>query len=181
MFDANEFGRLNSLCYKKGDKTYRKHLKKFTFSHPIDEVWKVYKSIRPEEVWTGVMVRFGLQYSRSQNTITYPGDTQYVGIEEGQIIILNLVILNGLLNIAVGHEVKEVNEANKFIRICYLETGASVGSQFIRLSKTPDGSTVVTHETFYKSNSWFRDKILYPGLHGKAITEFHNNVKKNLL
>jgi hypothetical protein len=125
------------------------------------------------------MVRFGLQYSRNQNTFSYPDNTQYKGIEAGQILILNLRLLNGLFNLAVGHEIKEVNDVQHFIRICYLENGASRGSQFIRLSVTDNG-TQVTHETFYKSNSWIRDKIFYPSLHEKAISEFHGTVKRKL-
>jgi hypothetical protein len=64
--------------------------------------------------------------------------------------------------------------------MCYLEGGASKGFQFIRLKEKEDGSTEVAHETFYKSQSDFRDKRLYPYLHGQVISEFHRNVQKRL-
>jgi hypothetical protein len=56
--------------------------------------------------------------------------------------------------------------------------GASAGSQIIALRETSDGFTEVSHKTFYKSNSNFRDTRIYPGLHTRAISEFHLNVKK---
>ena len=56
--------------------------------------------------------------------------------------------------------------------------GASAGSQWISLKPTAEGYTEVTHDTLYRSGSNFRDTKLYPALHTKAITEFHDSVKK---
>jgi hypothetical protein len=126
------------------------------------------------------MLGFGLQYSRRNHIVTYHED-DHGTIEVGQIIILNLNLLWNVACIAVGHEITEVNENEKFIKMCYLEGGASKGYQFIRLKEMEDGSTQVVHETFYKSNSDFRDKRLYPLLHGRIVTEFHRNVEKRLM
>jgi hypothetical protein len=122
------------------------------------------------------MVSFGLMYSRSQHKIMYPGDP-YHGIEAGQIIFLNLNLFANAIHLAVGHEITGVNEAEKTIKICYLQNGASTGTQLIQLKARGKDQTEVIHETWYRSGSVFRDKVLYPGFHAKGLTEFHNNVK----
>jgi len=175
-----DFDKLNSMCYNPEESNYHSHLKVYAFRQALNEVWHAYKTIRPDQVWRGTMVRFGMQYARHDHSITYADDTHYAGLRAGQLIILNLRLLKGLINLAVGHEIMHVNEAEKSIRISYLENSASQGSQFITLTPTADGGTLVTHKTLYKSGSWFRDRILYPGLHTKAIGEFHGNVKRML-
>lgn len=121
------------------------------------------------------MVSFGLMYSRLKNEISYPEDV-YHGIEAGQIIFLNLNLFANLVHLAVGHEVTDVNDQEKTIKICYLQNGASTGTQLIQLKESGNQTTVI-HETWYRSGSLFRDKLLYPGFHEKGLTEFHLNVK----
>ena len=159
------------------ESSYHLHTKTFLIRSKIDCVWNAYKTIHPKEAWNGAMVSFGLQYSRMNNSINYINDA-YSGMEKGQIIILNLRLLWGGINIAVAHEVREVNDQIRMIRLCYMRGGASEGSQIITMRETKDGFTEVLHKTFYKSKSHFRDTRLYPRLHTKAITEFHLNVKK---
>lgn len=176
---AQDFSRLTSTCYDPNDKSYHTHRELFDFNHPIDRVWHAYKTIDPARAWNGEMIHFGLQYSRADHSLIYVGDNTTTGLQAGQVLILNLKLAGGAVQLCVGHEIKEVNEAEKFIKICYLENAASQGSQFIRLTSTPQGTRVI-HDTWYKSNSWFRDRILYPGLHTKALKEFHGNVGKYL-
>lgn len=172
------FTKMRPVCYDPALKTsYHIHHKTFLIRQNIESVWSAYKTIHPNEAWKGEMVSFGLQYSRRSNAINYLND-EYGGMERGQIIILNLRLLWGALNIAVAHQVTEVNEEKRSIKLCYMKGGASEGSQWITLNETKDGFTEVSHQTLYKSNSNFRDTKLYPRLHTKAITEFHVNVKK---
>lgn len=172
------FSALKTACYDpRINESYHIHQETFVVRKPVAQVWHAYKSINPKEAWNGAMVSFGLQFARSSNTLSYVND-RYTGMEVGQVIVLHLRLLLGLLNIAVAHEVVEVNEAEKLIKLCYMEGGASEGSQWINLRETADGFTEVFHKTLYKSNSPFRDKWLYPRLHTKAIGEFHENVKR---
>jgi hypothetical protein len=60
-----------------------------------------------------------------------------------------------------------------------LQNGASTGTQLIQL-KAKGENTEVIHETWYRSGSLFRDKVLYPGFHEKGLTEFHVNVKRKV-
>ncbi|HMG93744.1 MAG TPA: hypothetical protein VK589_26985 [Chryseolinea sp.] len=172
------FTDMRPECYNPSmESSYHLHTKTFLIQSNIDCVWNAYKTIHPKDAWNGAMVSFGLQYSRMKNSINYIND-DYSGMEKGQIIILNLRLLWGGINIAVAHEVSEVNEQFRMIRLCYMRGGASEGSQIITMRETKDGFTEVLHKTLYKSKSNFRDKTLYPRLHTKAITEFHLNVKK---
>jgi hypothetical protein len=177
---VNDFFRLNSLCYDLSeDASYSTHVKKFLVKDDVERVWEHYKTISPDQAWNSSMLSFGLLYSKKRAGLIYSGDA-YDGIEEGQIIFINIRLLGGLLNLAVAHHITEINEAEKSIRICYLEKGTSEGSQWIRFLKTDDGFTEVVHETRYKSRSQFRDANLYPMLHERAIMQFHQNVGRRL-
>jgi len=172
------FTRMLPICYDPECKaSYHKHRKSFLIRQDIESVWNIYKTIHPREAWNGEMVGFGLQYSKRNNTVNYLND-EYPGMEKGQVIILNLRLFWGALNIAVAHEVAEVNEKDRRIKLCYMEGGASEGSQWITLRATKEGFTMVSHQTYYKSKSNFRDTQLYPKFHTKAISEFHHNVKR---
>ncbi len=169
---------MKPLCYSEAyADTYRKHFQSFLIERDIDSVWQTYATIHPRDAWNGKMIGFGLQYARGGNRIDYLNDP-YTRMEKGQIIILQLSLLWGLVKIPVAHEVAEIDEARKTIKMCYMQGGASEGSQWIALKKTPEGFTEVSHLTFYKSKSAFRDKILYPPLHTRAIKEFHGNVRR---
>lgn len=172
------FSAVRPICYDESSaRSYRRHFESFLIAADIERVWNTYANIHPRDAWKGEMLGFGLQISRKNNRISYLQDP-YTGLEKGQIIILNLSLLWGWLNVAVAHEVTEVNEAERTIKLCYLEGSASEGSQWISLKPTDEGFTEVSHLTFYKSKSSFRDKYLYPPLHSKAIREFHGNVKR---
>lgn len=169
---------LQSFCYDPSNgKQYHKHVKSFRIHASIEKVWETYKTISPQETWKGDMVSFGMMYSRKRAQITFPEDT-YHGIEPGQLIFLNLNLFANLAHLAVGHEVVDVYEDQRHIKICYVQNGASVGTQLIQLNKIQETETEVVHETWYTSGSWMRDRVLYPLFHTKAITEFHHNVKR---
>jgi hypothetical protein len=177
----NGLAGMKPICFCEASAaTYRKHFQSFLIESDIALVWETYATIHPRDAWNGKMVGFGIQYARAGNKIQYL-DSAYSGMEQGQIIILQLSLLWGLVKIAVAHEVAEIDEARKTIKMCYMEGGASEGSQWISLKETPEGFTEVTHLTYYKSKSPFRDKFLYPPLHNRAINEFHGNIRKRVL
>lgn len=177
---CGDLRKLRSLCYEPSDgKRYFKHTKSFLMHAPIGKVWTAYKTISPQETRKGSMVSFGLMYTRSRNEIMYYDDV-YSGMEAGQIIFLNLNLLGDFIHLAVGHEITSVNEMDRTIKICYLQNGASTGTQLIQLKEVKENQTEVVHETWYRSESIFRDKVLYPGFHAKGLTEFHENVRRRV-
>ena len=173
-----DFTKLSSICYQVDDPSYHEHLETYTYDADLDTIWDAYVSISPEKAWSGKMIHFHRLYNRATEEEVYPGQVYTGGMGQGQVLILNLHVFNGAIKLQVGHEVKEINRSKRLIRICYLENSKSEGSQFITFDPLPDGKTNVTHKTFYRSGSTFRDKIIYPYFHTKAINEFHGNVSK---
>jgi hypothetical protein len=159
------------------EREYFTHSKSFSIQADIDTVWNTYKTIRPDEILRGSMVSFGFMYCRKSDRVTF-SDDQYHGLAAGQVLFLHLNLFSNMVNLAVGHEVTSVNDAEKNFQTCYLEQGVSAGSQHIQLNAISKTTTEVVHVTRYRSGSLFRDKVLYPSLHTRAITEFHSNVKK---
>ena len=159
---------------------FHQHVRTFLVKKDIETVWQAYKKLHPKDAWGNGMLSFGLQYSRKKKELTYLDD-DYTGAEAGQIVLINLALLGGLVNIAVGHEITAVSEDEKYLETCYLTMGKAAGSQQIRLKPTAEGYTEITHHTLYKSDSAFRDKVLYPFLHTKAITVFHRNIERHIM
>ncbi|WP_057939551.1 hypothetical protein [Algoriphagus resistens] len=173
-----DFAKLSSICYQEADTDYHEHLETYLYEEDFDSVWDGYINISPEKAWSGRMIHFHQLYTRQTGEEVFPGQLYTGGMGEGQVLILNLHVFNGTIRLQVGHEVMEIDKKKKLIRICYLENSKSEGSQFIRFKSLPNGKTEVSHKTFYRSGSWFRDKIIYPYFHTKAINEFHGNVKR---
>lgn len=179
LCDLEDFANLKSICYEPGDSIFREHFRSYIVESDLATVWQTYTTIPPQDTWQGEMVTFGFQYDRNTNKITY-ADDPYSGLRPGQMLFMNLSLLGGWVNIAVAHEIMEVNENEKFIKICYIETGAAEGTQLIQMQATPEGQTKIDHTTFYRSSSEFRDTKLYPTLHTWAIDEFHGHIRDKI-
>lgn len=175
------YSKMSSICHVESEPNYYEHFEKYLFDQPFDEVWETYVSIDPAKAWAGKMIHFNQLYSRATGEEVFPGQEYTGGMGVGQIIILNLHVFNGIVKLTVGHEVMEVDKTKKLIRICYLENSKSEGSQFISFKSLSNGTTEVSHKTFYRSGSWFRDTFIYPYFHTKAINEFHGNVRNAIL
>jgi hypothetical protein len=176
LVDGNCFLALQSSCYSIGDRKYSEHTKSYVIDQTIDKVWNAYTTGNIKDIWAGKVLEFGGAYSEVQDSFVYNDHLASYGIEEGQIIITKLRYLKGFLKIVVAHKVTQVDEENKQIQFCYMKGGKTEGSQLLSFKEMADGSTLIEHETFYKSHSMFRDKRLYPKLHTKAIDELHANV-----
>lgn len=173
---SSDIDQLQATCVEPSElKDYRYHTKTYFIDASVDKVWETYKTVSPAEAWQGNIGSFAFMYCR------YTGDFNYIeddfpGIREGQVIFLNLRFFRGLFNLVVGQEVVEINEQEKVMKFCYLENGASDGSQSVHLYPTPDGRTRVIHQTYYRSDSPFRDQHLYPLLHSMIIKEYHQSI-----
>ncbi|RPH33377.1 MAG: hypothetical protein EHM93_05355 [Bacteroidales bacterium] len=175
---VNYFIELKPSCYNVQDSSRYSHQNS---SHIIKEtilkVWVKLKSIRPKDEYRGRMVSFGFLYSKNKDKIFYDND-DIKGIEEGEVLYLNLKLLGGIKNIAVALEVTKVDEENKIIRFCYLNNGMTEGTQQVRLIEDKDGNTVISQESKYRNKSKFREKRLYPIFHRQAVNELHANIQK---
>jgi hypothetical protein len=143
-----------------------------------DKVWKVYQETSPAVSWNGSMVSFGLLISKCKNSIMYRDDQYFAGIDTGQVFYVNLKIMKGLYNLAVGLEIINIDTARRSITFSYLKGGKSRGEQTIYFIPTKKGYTEIIHQTAFKGDSFIRDRYLYPYFHRIAINEFHRNMKK---
>jgi len=183
-FAQDNLQQLNQLMatYHKGQNLKGYHLLESVYflKEPMENVWKVYEQTSPAESWNGSMISFGLLISKWENTVMYRNDWYYAGIDTGQVFYVNLKIMKGLYNLAVGLEIVNVDSTNKSITFSYVKGGKSQGVQTIYFLPTKNGYTEIIHQTAFKSNSLFRDRYLYPFFHRIAINEFHRNMKKSM-
>jgi hypothetical protein len=166
--------------YRKGQnlKGYR-HLESVYLLREVPEkVWKSYQITSPAESWNGSMVSFGLLISTWKSSIMYRDDQFFAGIDTGQVLYVNLKIMKGLYNLAVGLEIIDIDSTRKSITFSYLKGGKSQGEQTIYFNPTKEGYTEIVHQTAFKGDSFIRDRCLYPYFHRIAINEFHRNMKK---
>lgn len=180
-FNSDDFAQIHSECINKEEKNdYFIHQKTFLIQAPVNEVWQTYLNIQPDDAWKGDLVSFGAMYSDDKVPFHYLHETSPVSAV-GQIIFINLRIFGGIFNLPVAHKIAEINEKEHLIRTCYVASGKSKGTQFIRIVADGNGQSKVIHTTYYKSDSDFRDKKIYPFFHSKVITEFHRNISHFIL
>lgn len=163
------FGSQDSSRYYKVSTSYLIH-------GNTEDVWNEYLSIQPAQAYCGRMVGFGFLYSKDEDKILYREDP-FVKMEVGQLFFFNVKLLGGIRNLGIADEVTKIDEKQKIIRFCYIENGKTEGTQEIHMISTEEGYTAITHDTWYKSKSRFRDSLLYPFFHKRSVNEFHNIVR----
>jgi len=62
------------------------------------------------------------------------------------------------------------------VEFSYIDDNKAKGKQVIEFFDNGSGSTRIVHRSYFKSESSFRDRILYPPFHKKFIREFHRNM-----
>jgi hypothetical protein len=152
----------------------------FLFRENLDKVWDSYCSTKMAESWNGKKISFGLLLSKWTDFIMYCSDHNYTELDTGQVFFVNLKLLHGIYNLAVGLEIITIDNQNKRIQFSYVKGGKSEGVQTIQFAGTNEGYTKIIHISEFRSNSKFRDKRLYPRFHKKFIHEFHENMLLNL-
>ena len=160
------------------DSTHYYHKYTIYFDAPIDSVWKAYNTISPSEVWKSKIISFGFAYTRESGELFYE-DEAFEHLEEGQIQFLSLRYLWGIFKLNIAHELIGIDENSKSLQFCYVQYGKSQGTQIISL-KEENGKTKVSHNTYYKSGSKFRDKRIYPHFHELTIADLHKNIQRIL-
>ncbi|KPM48024.1 hypothetical protein [Jiulongibacter sediminis] len=178
LADISDLDKIVPLCYLEGiENDFLKHSKSYKLPYSVDDVWDAYINIPPAESWAGNRIGFSFSYNTDSKDFHYLHD-QYHGLEVNQLIFIEIKLLFGLFKLAVTHHVNQISPEEKKIKLCYVEGGKSSGSQIITFKKISESESIVVHDTFYKSDSKFRDEKLYPFLHELIINQFHKNVRK---
>ncbi len=172
------FSDLRVSCYSEQDSNrYSFQKTSHIIKEKLHKVWSKLKCLKPRDEYSGKMVSFGFLYSKRLNKVLY-SDDDFIEIEEGQILYLNLKLLGGVKNIGVALEVTKVDDANNIIQFCYVDNGMTEGTQQVKLIENKEGNTVISQESRYRNHSKFREKRLYPFFHQKAVSELQANLRK---
>jgi len=168
--------------YKKGEDLSDYRIHRAIYDYPIerDKVFEKYITTNPSESWNGKLLSFGVLISKSTDTVLYSGGT-YEGAKAGQVLYLNLNLIMGQFQLAVAHEIIEVNNEKKYMDLSYVIGAESIGMQHIEFSDNGDGTTTIKHTTHYKGESKFRDKFVYPYFHTKVVNDYHNNMRITIM
>ena len=156
---------------------YRNHVKEYFLKDSLTKVWRHYLITNPGNSWNGRKVSFGMLFSKKDKKIVY-SDESISKIDTGQVIYLNLKLLKGIANLATVFEFITIDKEKRIIEFSYIKGNVTEGKQRLQFAETPRGHTIILHTSFYKSNSIFRDRFLYPFFHDKISNEFHRNMKR---
>lgn len=146
----------------------------------IEKVWECYTKLNPGTAWNGKKTSVGLLLSQNEKRIVYGNDT-INGIHLGQIIYLNLKLLNGVKNLATAFELTKIDSENKIIEISYLKGNSSIGKQRIEFFETSKGHTYILHTSYYKCHNLVKNYLLYSFFHTRLVNEYHRNMRKHII
>jgi hypothetical protein len=177
-----DFGLIRA-SWKKGqdESKFLFHEKTFFLKEKLSHVWDCYRKADPTKSWNGPFVRFGLLISKKSNSAVYSTNSTFPEIDTGQVYFLDLRIMRGIFNLPMAFEIINIDPFERIIEFSYIDGNKSKGKQRIEFSDDPDGRIRITHKSYFRSDSQFRDNMLYPYFHRKFIRQFHRNMKQLVL
>lgn len=146
----------------------------------VETAWEAYSLAMPDKAWNGRKARLGMLVNKPANKVYYPGD-RCEAIDTGQVVYLNLRVLKGVLNLGMAFEIINIDENNHILEFSYIKGNKSLGKQQLFFAENEDGTTELTHVSYFKSESGFRDKFLYPYFHKRFTNEFHRNMSRSIV
>ena len=174
------FNELEPSCKNVEDfGTYQVYSRSYTIEQPLSVVWSMYKDSNPTSTWNTKKSKIGLMYLRNEDRLVYPSDSAG-SARLGQVIYLNLRMLQGMYNLVTSLEITRLDEDEKTIEFNYVRGGINDGKQVIKLIENSNGQTVLTHMSIVHSESPFRDRVIYPFFHNRLINAFHRNMRRLL-
>jgi hypothetical protein len=177
----NDFSLIHASCKKETiEPDLNVSQKVFYLKYSPAEVWNCYRNIDPLKTWNRKSLGFGLMISKSSNYVTYIDNTTPIKVDTGQVYFLNLRLLIGLLNIPVAFEIINIDENRKVAEYSYIDNSKARGKHVLEFLDDGNGGTKIVHRSYFKSESSFRDKFLYPIFHKKFIKEFHRNMRQTI-
>lgn len=172
------FDDIKASCNNKKDiQGFYYQEKQFIINDNISKVWHGYLYANPSYSWQGDILSFGMLLSKKSNTITYKNQN-YRGIELGQVFYVNLRLWHGIYNLAAVFELTDIDSEKHKIEFSYINGNITQGKQIIEFKAIDKHKTLITHYSFFKSQSAFRDKFLYPFFHSRVVNEFHKNMNQ---
>tara|TARA_R110000787_G_scaffold22588_2_gene65434 strand:+ start:7592 stop:8320 length:729 start_codon:yes stop_codon:yes gene_type:complete len=168
--------------WNRGDdlSLYNKNEMTFFLNASIQDVWQSYLTINPSKLWNNRYLSKGLMLQKLPERIFY-NKNKFVYTDIGQVYFLNLKLLSGIYNIPIVFEITTIDASEMVIEFSYVKGNYSLGFQQIKFITVDDNTTKIIHTSYFKSDSRFRDKWLYPFFHKRITKNFHKNVKRLLI
>lgn len=178
--NKHQFSDIQASWKNENDtSTHNKNEMTFFMNGNIQNIWDAYLSANPSKSWNSSRVSFVLLLKKFPSTIYYEKDI-INGIDTGQVFFLSLKLLFGIVKLPVAFEMINIDPGKKIIEFSYVEGNKSNGKQQIRFVEIQSKRTKIIHTSYFKSDSRYRDKYLYPFFHQKLVNDFHRNMSKIL-
>lgn len=175
----SDFSSIHASCKKDIiESDFNINEKIFYLKYNLSKVWGCYSLGNPLKTWNGPAIGLGLLINKCTESVVYAKGSSFPEIDTGQVYFLNLRLLKGLFNIPVAFEVINIDRVRQILEISYISDNKSKGKQSIQFFDNGDGRTRIVHRSYFKSESWLRDDLLYPYFHKKFIKEFHRNMRQ---
>ena len=175
---AGQFGSLRTRHLEDDIETYSQQTKKILQPGPLEKVWELYTQRRPDKTWVGPVVNFLFCFSKRDQRLFYSGQEDMPLFHVGMQNFCWLNLLGPRL--IVGFEILQMDSERHVLEISYVEGGLYRGTQFLTFSES-QGQTQVIHKSYFRSDSRFRDAVLYPFFHNMTTGEHHQYMKKLLV
>lgn len=159
------------------DSGYSFHTKSFFIEGDYEQVWNTYVNTPPNKGWESQNVSFSMLINKDASKVVYR-NSECGGSQEGDVIYLNLSLLRGLYNLSAVVEIVSIDPVKQEMIFSYIEGGITAGKQVLQFSHGPNGTTRIEHSSTFKSHSKFRDKVLYPKVHARLITQYHKTLQQ---
>lgn len=174
-----DFSSIHASCKKDiNESDFNINETVFYLKYSLSKVWECYSLGNPLKTWNGPCIGLGLLIIKSSKSVKYAKSSIFPEIDTGQVYFLNLRLVKGLVNLPVAFEVINIDRIRHLLEISYLNDNKSRGKQSIQFFDNGDGRTRIVHRSYFKSESWVRDDLLYPYFHKKFIKEFHRNMRQ---
>jgi len=150
----------------------------FYLKRKLSTVWESYRHVDPVKMWNGRSFRFGLLVCKCSKAIIYPNSSSIPDLDTGQVYFLNLRLMKGLVKVPVAFEITNIDAGKRIMEFSYIDSNIERGKQILEFYEDGTGRTKIVHRSYFKSESWLRDKFFYPHFHYKFIEEFHSHMRK---
>jgi hypothetical protein len=160
-------------------KAYNNHNRYYIVNSSVENVWHNYINTNLKAAWSGKRTNYGFAYNRESQELLMSDHDSAIKPQMGLGFFIELKI-SKVLRVLVALEVSHVDPKSKIIQFTYLKRNKSKGRQTIVFKKFGINQTIILHQTYYKSDSKFRDKYFYSHYHTNFIDQFHDIILKNV-
>ena len=158
---------------------YKKQILEYSFRGSMDQLWDHYLSTTARKVWDCGRITLNLLFSGKDESLFY-NDNAEEYLEPNQLVFLTLNFLNGIVRLPMSFIITSIDRETNTIEFSYITGNTAHGKQQLVFLETKKGNARIEHISYFKSNSFIRDRILYPYFHKKVTNSFHRNMWKRL-